>query len=246
MINFSGVGVEPDEIIQFLKKDIRLKEVCQNIFYQKIIAKAAQERGVTVTPEEIQAEGNRQRHEKRLEKASDTLAWLADQMITPDDWEQGIRDRLLYKKFAESLFGKEVEKFFAQNRLNFDQILLYQIVVTDGKLAQELFYQIEEREISFYQAAHIYDIDEKRRQQCGCEGKLFRWNLNPDIATVVFGAEVGEVIEPLKTELGYHLLMVEEFIPAQLTPERYQELLDGMFKEWLASELNYMLHSQSS
>lgn len=246
MINFSGVAIELDEIIQFLKKDIRLKEVCQNIFYQKIIAKAAQERGVTVSPEEIQGEGNRQRHEKRLEKASDTLAWLADQMITPDDWEQGIRDRLLYKKFAESLFAKEVEKFFAQNRLNFDQILLYQIIVTDGKLAQELFYQIEEREISFYQAAHIYDIDEKRRQQCGCEGKLFRWNLNPDIATVVFGAEVGAVIEPLKTDLGYHLLMVEEFIPAQLTPERYQELLDGMFKEWLASELNYMLHSQTS
>jgi hypothetical protein len=30
----------------------------------------------------------------------------------------------------------------------------------DRKLAQELFYQLEEQEISFYEAAHLYDIDE--------------------------------------------------------------------------------------
>lgn len=245
MINFSGISVEPDEIINFLKRDIRLKEVGQKILYQRIIERSAHERGVTVTPEEIQAEANRQRYEKRLEKASDTLAWLADQMVTPDEWEAGMRDRLLSQKLAEFLFAKEVEKFFAQNRLNFEQILFYQIIVSDGKLAQELFYQIEEREISFYQAAHIYDIDEKRRQNCGCEGKLFRWNLKPDIAAVIFGAKIGEVLEPLKTDLGYHLLMVEEFIPAELTPQRYQELLDKMFKEWLASELNYMIHNQT-
>jgi parvulin-like peptidyl-prolyl isomerase len=238
--------MEPDKIVGFLKRNMNLQEVSERILYQNIINQVAQERGVTVTPEEIQAEANHQRREKRLEKASDTLAWLADQMITPDDWEAGIRDRVLAKKLAECLFSKEVEKFFAQNRLDFDQILLYQIVLPDGKLAQELVYQLEEREISFYEAAHLYDIDERRRHQCGCEGKLFRWNLKPDIAAVVFGAKLAEVIGPLKTEQGYHLLMVEEFIPAQLTAQRYQDTLDRMFREWLASELNYMLHSKTA
>jgi hypothetical protein len=40
--------------------------------------------------------------------------------------------------------------------------------------------------------------------------------------------------------------MVEEFIPAELTPQRYQELLDSMFKEWLSSEIIYMIHSQTA
>ncbi|NEQ26674.1 MAG: peptidylprolyl isomerase [Microcoleus sp. SIO2G3] len=198
------------------------------------------------SPEEIQAEANRLRYEKRLEKAADTLAWLASEMISVEDWEAGICDRILAKKLAESLFSKEVEKVFAQNRLDFDQILLYQIVFSDAKLAQELFYQIEDREISFYEAAHLYDVDERRRQQCGYEGKLFRWNLKPDLATVVFSAKPGEVLGPLKTEQGHHLLMVEAFIPAQLTPQRYQDILDRMFKEWLISELNYMLHSKTA
>lgn len=47
---------------------------------------------------------------------------------------------------------------------------------------------------------------------------------------------------PLKTVQGYHLLRVEEFISAELTPQRYQELLDKMFQEWLDAELTYMLH----
>ncbi|MFB8789146.1 MAG: peptidylprolyl isomerase [Potamolinea sp.] len=246
MTNLLGASVELDEIVGFLKSHLQLKEVLQKISYQKIINQAAQERGLTVTSEEIQTEANRQRHEKRLEKASDTLAWLADQMISPEDWEKGIREQLLSKKLAEYLFAKEVEKFFAQNKITFDQLLIYQIIVADGSLAQEIFYEIEEQEISFYQAAHLYDIDEKRRQKFGFEGELYRWQFKPAVAAVVFSSPLGEVTTPLKTNQGYHLFMVEKFIPAELTPQKYQELLDGMFSDWLASELNYMLHNKSA
>jgi parvulin-like peptidyl-prolyl isomerase len=234
-ISISGASIEPDQVVSFLKNNIQLKDVCQRILYQRVIQKAAEERGITVTPEEIQADAERQRRELHLEKAADTLAWLADQLIAPDDWEAGIRAQLL-----------SIEKVFGQNRLDFDQVLLYQIIFSGDKLAQEIFYQLEEREISFYEAAHLYDIDEKRRNQCGCEGKLYRWNLKPDIAAAVFGAKLGQVIGPIKTPQGYHLMMVEEFVPAELTPERYQEILDRMFQEWLSAELVYMLHSQST
>jgi parvulin-like peptidyl-prolyl isomerase len=245
MLNITAVSMEPSEIVKHLKKGINIKEVSLNIWQQKIIDRAAQQRNLTVTPEEIQAEANRQRYEKRLEKSADTLAWLADQLISPDDWEAGIRDRLLYQKLAESLFAKEVEKFFAQNKLDFQQLVLYQILVPYEKLGQEIFYQIEEEEISFYEAAHFYDIDERRRLQCGYEGKLYRWSLKPELAAVVFSASPKQVVGPIKTELGYHLLMVEEFIAAALTPDIYKEIMDRMFKDWIASELNYMLHNQA-
>lgn len=245
MVAISKASIQPDEIVSFLKADIQIKEVSQKILHKKVIEKAARERGITLTPEEIQGECDRLRRDKRLEKAADTLAWLADQMISVEDLEAGISDRLLSEKLAKHLFDKDIEKIFAQNRLDFEQVLLYQIVVPYAKLAQELFYQIEEEEISFYQAAHLYDIDESRRHKCGFEGKLYRWNLKPEIAAAVFNAQPGEIVGPVKVEENYHLLMVEEFIPAKLTPEIHQELLDKMFKQWLASELNYMLHSQS-
>ena len=235
--------IEANEIIKLLRQDLQLKPFCQKVLQKKVIDKAAGERGLTVTPEEIQVVGDQLRREKRLEKAADTIAWLADQMVSVEDLEAGICDRLLAQKLAEHLFSKEVEKNFIHNKLQFDQIILYQIVVGNPQLAQELFYQIKEGEISFFDAAHLYDIDENRRHLCGCEGKVYRWGLKPDIAVAVFSAKPGEVIRPIETERGYNLFLVEKFIPAELTPERYQEILHNMFNEWLANEVNYLLYN---
>ena len=237
--------IEANEIIDSLRQELQLKQICQKNLQKKVIDKAAKERGLTVTPDEIQAEGDKLRREKRLERAADTIAWLAEQMISVEDLEAGICDRLLAKKLANFLFGKDVNKVFVQNKLQFDQIILYQIIVEDSKLAQELFYQIEEGEISFFDAAHFYDIDENRRHLCGCEGKVYRWGLKPDIAVAVFSAKPGKVIRPIQTDLGYHLFMVEKFLPAELTPERHEEILQNMFNEWLSSEVNYLLYNQS-
>ena len=243
MKDFSQPLIEASEIIELLRQELQLKTFTQKVLQKKVIEKAARERGLTVTPEEIQVVGDQLRREKRLEKAADTIAWLADQMISVEDLEAGICDRLLTQKLAEHLFSKEVEKIFVQNKLQFDQIIFYQIVVTKPQLAQELFYQIQEGEISFFDAAHLYDIDENRRHLCGCEGKVYRWGLKPDIAVAVFSAQPGEVIRPIQTDRGYHLCMVEKFLPAELTPQRYQEILHNLFNEWLSNEVNYLLYN---
>ncbi len=240
--NFCGVNIKPETIVDFLKQEMLLKEVCQKILHQQIIERVAQEKKISVTAEEIQAEADRIRREKRLEKASEAIAWLTDQMSTADEWEQGICAHLLSQKLAHHLFDKEVEKFFAHNRLDFDQFILYQIVVSNERLAKELFYQIVEEEISFYEASHLYELDEKRRNLCGYEGKVYRRSLKPDIAAAVFGAAEREIVGPLKTEQGYHLFMIQEFIEAELTPQKRQEIINSLFKEWLTSELNYLIH----
>jgi parvulin-like peptidyl-prolyl isomerase len=228
----------PETIVAFLKCNTQYKDICSSVLGQQIITQVATEKEIVVTPDEIQTEADTFRLQNRLEKTSDTLAWLSEQAITAEEWEDGIKNKLLGKKLAKYLFNKEVEKFFAQNRIHFDRVLLYQIVVNDESFAQELFYQIEEKEIDFYLAAHLYDIDGQRRQKFGYEGELERCNIHPDVAPIVFGAKIGEVIYPINREHGYHLLMVEEFIHAELTPQRYQMILDRLFQDWLDSELN--------
>jgi parvulin-like peptidyl-prolyl isomerase len=235
------IVVEAEEIVNFLKQEMSLKETRQNILYQRVIARVAQQRGITVSSLEIEKEATEQRRELRLEKAADTIAWLTDNMMAPHDWEVGIRNRLLAQKLAQDMFGKEVEKFFLQNRAEFEQVILYRLVVKDDKLAQELYYQIEEREVSFYTAAHNYDIDLNRRRLCGYEGQVYRWEIEADIASVVFHTSPQQLIGPLKINESYHLLWVEEHIPADLTHTRYKELLNHMFKQWLSSELSNML-----
>lgn len=241
MIEFKGKNIADKEVITYLQLNLQIKEICNHILYQEIIHKAAVQRNIQITPEEVQIEAEKLRYERRLIKASDTLAWLADNLISSEDWEAGIRNTLLRKKLAEHLFGKEVDKYFWENKLNYEQVLLYQIVLTSQNLAQEIYYRIEEGEISFYEAAHIYDVDETRRNRCGYEGKLYRWSFEPDIAAVIFNSQPKELLGPMTVNQSSCIFMVEDFIYAELTPERYEEILNKMFQEWLVAELNYML-----
>jgi parvulin-like peptidyl-prolyl isomerase len=242
MVSFSAMSLEPAIIIDFLKREVLIKDVCQKILFQQIIAEEAQKREIRVTAEETQREADQQRLALHLESAAATHAWLQEQLITPEAWEAGIHDRLLRQKLAFSMFGGEVDRYFAEHQLDFERVSLYRITVPYEQLAQELFYEIEETEISFYEAAHLYDIDERRRLQCGYEGALHRWSLKPEIAAAVFGARDGVVLGPMKGEQGYDLLMVEEFIAPELTDELRQQINGQMFAEWLNSELNYLLH----
>lgn len=242
MASSFNIQVIPETIVTFLKRELLFKEIYQKILYQQIVNRTVQERDITVTPEEIQVEADRQRYQRRLESAAATYAWLQEQLITPEDWEAGIRNHLYARKLAESLFAHDVERYFVEHRLDFEQISLYRITVPYHQLSQELLYQIEENEISFYEAAHLYDIDERRRLQCGYEGKLYRWSLDPDVTAAVFAARVGEVIGPMQSSQGYDLLMVEEFVAAELTAERRKEIIDRMFQEWLEGELNHLIY----
>ena len=245
VIDFHGITIKTEEIIEFLKRKMSLKQVCHQIVCEKIIEQAADLRSIVVTDEEIQTKADEIRHEKRLEKSSDTIAWLKDEMNTTDEWEIAIKKSLLSQKLAQKLFDREVEAYFNQNKLNFEQLVVYEIIVSNPIDAQEIFYQIEEEEISFYEAAHLHCIDEQHRYVCGYRGKINRWNCDPDIATTLFRDPIplGELLGPVKTEQGYHLFKVEEYIQAELTPERRQEIIDQLFQQWLSNEFNYALHS---
>lgn len=246
MVKFNNLNIDNSEINDYLRQKLKLKQICNEILYQRIITEAASSRGISVTDKEIETEANKIRCSLRLEKASDTLAWLEDNFLNPDGWETAITNHLLSQKLANHLFEAQVEPFFAQNKLDFDRFILYQLVVPYEKLAQELFYQVEEEEISFYQAVHLYDIDRQRRYVCGYEGEVHRWNYHPNITAAVFKTPVivGELIGPIKSELGYHLFKIEDYIPAELTPEVRQEIIDELFTGWLNSELNYLIHSE--
>jgi parvulin-like peptidyl-prolyl isomerase len=245
MASSSFRPITSESIVAYLKKNIGIRDTYRKILSQEIIDRAAREKGLSVKPEEIQKEADRVRRQKRLEKAAETFAWLTEEMISPDDWEAGIKDFVIRHKLAQTLFAEEAQKHFAQNRLDYEQVLLYQLVVPYERLAIELLYQIEEEEISFYEAAHLYDIDEKRRHQCGCEGKLFRWSLNPKISALIFSSPAGQVVGPVKTDLGYHLIKVEEIIQAELTPQIHQEIIDKLFESWLEGEINYRFYNQA-
>jgi parvulin-like peptidyl-prolyl isomerase len=234
----SKLYVTPDEILRFLRKTLRLKETHYEILCQKIIGQVAQEKNMTVSQEEVQSDINQMFAEISLEQVSDVLLWMKERLIRVDDLEAGVYDRLLRKKLADSLFFDVAERFFYENQADFDRVVLYQTIVPYERVIDDVIHQIIEQELSFYEAAHLYDIDERRRYQCGYEGIFYRSDLDSDIAEASFTASIHEIVGPIRTDKGYHLLLVEELIPAEFTDQRRQEIIHRMFQEWLSQELD--------
>ncbi len=229
--------ITDSNVVKYLKQQLRFKPIADAVLYQQVVEDLARASGIVVTEEELQAEADRQRHDRKLYRAADTIAWLAQEWIEPDDWEAGIYAQLLVDKVAETLFGDRVEEFFIERRRDFDRVAFYQIIVPYEKLARELYYQISEDEISFYEAAHLYDLDRDRRSRCGYEGEHHRYELMPALAAVAFNQPLGIAGQPFKTEIGHHLLLVADRQPAELTPDRRRELLRQLLHDRIDRDL---------
>jgi hypothetical protein len=230
------------QIVELLQERLTYRKICEDWIQAQILRSAASEHGVQVSEEDIQTEGDRQRHERRLERSSDTLAWLASEQVTPEQWEQGIKDQLLRSLMAEHLFAGDVERIFAENQLNYDRRTVYRLDVLERTFSQELFYQIEGREISFFEAVYTYGQTEEVRDRCGFEGLRHRWEFLNSQAQVIFEAQEHQVLAPLETETGFVLFWVGRIIPGVMTPEIRTKILNELLEEWLVEEQVRWIH----
>jgi len=247
MVNLQiTAGITAKEIINFLKQEQTLPEVIVKILSGKIVKEFAEQINPIITLEEIQDECHQFRTQHHLETSSDLIAWLVGRGLLYEEWEQIISDRLLAKKLAKHLFASQVEAYFMEHKSEFQEILLYQIIVPFERIATDLFYQIEEQELSFFEAAHLYDIDQRRRLSCGYSGWVSMAELDPELVEAILNGNVGEILPPVKTAAGYHLMLVEEVTQLDLTPEIQEKILDKLFENWLHLEVQYRLQKCQS
>jgi parvulin-like peptidyl-prolyl isomerase len=101
----------------------------------------------------------------------------------------------------------------------------------------ELFYAIAEGEISFPSVAHQYIQDTELRRTGGYRGTLSRKALSPEISAAVFAATPPQILRPIVTSKGSHLIWVEELIQPRLDEMLRLKFLSDLFAEWLKRQL---------
>jgi hypothetical protein len=230
------------QIVELLQERLSYRKICEDWIQAQILRSAALEHGVQVSEDAIQTEGDRQRHERRLERSSDTLAWLASEQVTPEQWEQGIKDQLLRSAMAEHLFAGDVDRIFAENQLNYDRRAVYRLEILERTFAQEVFYQIEGGEISFFEAVYAYGQTAEIRDRCGFEGLRHRWEFLHSQAQEIFEAQEHQVLAPIELETGFVLFWVGRVVPAVMTSEIRAKLLTELLDQWLAEEQIRWMH----
>jgi parvulin-like peptidyl-prolyl isomerase len=150
----------------------------------------------------------------------------------------GETDRLKQKVLTD-----KVEKYFYQNKLDFDRVALYEVVLQNKELATELYYAVREGEIKFHDVASKYIEDAELKRKGGYLGQIQRKDLNPELLSVFSTPNPPQVIKPITTAKGYHLLWIDEVIPVELTEEIRQELQGKLFMEFLREKANELMPS---
>jgi parvulin-like peptidyl-prolyl isomerase len=202
-----------------------------------ILANAAREQGIEVEPVELQQAADSFRVTNGLQSVEQTWLWLQKHGFSLDDFEELIYTSVVSSKLAQHLFAQQIEPFFIEHQLDYTQVVMYEIVLDDKDLALELFYAIAEREISFSEAAHQYVQDTELRRCGGYRGILHRSDLKPEISFAIFSTTPPQLLKPITTSGGIHLIMVEEFIQPQLDEKLRYEILWELFSQWLKLQL---------
>ena len=225
-----------EDVIQHIKLSCQIPGVVEAIAFQKMITKAAQEAGITVTAEELQQEGDRLRVAKKLVKAQDTWAWLKKHHLSLDDFEELAHSNVLSQKLAHHLFANKVEQFFYEHQLDYVAAVTYEVILEDRDLALELFYALQEGEITFQEIARQYIQQPELRRAGGYQGTRPRSDFRPDIAAAVFAASPPEILKPIVTPKGVHLIWVEEIIQPKLDEELRSAIQQQLFSGWLQQQ----------
>ncbi len=221
-----------EAILAYLSRSYKIAEIAADSEREALILAVCEQLGITITDDELQAAGNVFRLEHKLLGASETLAWLAQQRITVENWFQGIRGSLLTQKLKEYLFSEEVDSHYMNNRDDYRRIALSQILVRDLTEALKIAQALRVENASFCALALSHSKEKQSKENGGFAGIRFLAELLPEIAKVVVEAKEGDLIGPIQTKLGYHILRIEKWFPAELHQVR-QQVLESLFQIWL-------------
>lgn len=201
-----------------------------------LISQAAKREGVTASDEELQEAADEYRRWLGLHKASDTHEWLKQNRANVDDLEERIELAIYTEKLKQKVTDGRAAKYLADHRSSFDTATISQLVVRERGLAEELSKQITEQNADFHELARQHSIDARSRPAGGFIGVMKRRDLDPAIQSAVFAAKSGDIVGPVKGEMGYYLFKVENLHQGELTGDTRSEIEDMLFGEWLAEE----------
>ena len=231
------ITVTQEDILHQVKLSCKIPEIVEQIVTRKVIIAAVQEAGIEVTTEELQKAANQMRAMNKLKDAQATWAWLEKYGLSLDDFEEIIYITLLSQKLTTHLFQDRVEPYFYEHQLDYAGAIIYEIVLDDEDEAIELFYEIQEGEISFSEAAQQYIQDSELRGKGGYRGKVNRTEMKPEVSAAVFAANSSQLLKPILTSKGVHLILVEEIVQPELDNKLRNEIMLDLLSQWLKQQI---------
>ncbi len=221
-------------------------QILSRLVLAEILSDWADELGVTATDEEVAAEREQVVAQAGGQEAFDSQVEQAG--FTDEQVDELLSQRVLQLEIADEVGGGEVSDadvaaFYEENadsRFG-EKATIRHILVEDQQTARRLRRQLDNG-ADFAELAREHSTDPGSAEKGGDLGEYSRGQgLVPEFEQAAFDAEVGELVGPVRTEFGFHLIEVTDKAPPQTleeaTPEIRQELAQTQQGEQLEAAL---------
>ncbi len=233
---------------KLLTLDIRAQALNQ-VIREALYAQAAKERKIRVTKQQIndsftaqydQVLSSNSLTEDQLStilvQQGQTLASFKDSLRA--QVEVQLRDTALQNQIVGVInpTDDELEQYFEANISNYDtaeSIRASHILVSDEATAQDIYNQLMAG-ADFATLARQYSQDTGTRDNGGDLGWFSRGDMVQEFEDAAFALDVGQISEPVKTQYGYHIIMVTDRMAAS-TPT-LDDVKDQVRNDYISQE----------
>ena len=123
-----------------------------------------------------------------------------------------LANRALQKDLTSKVTDKAAKKFYENNKARFstDEVHAQHILVTTEAEAKEILKKAKEPNADFMKLAEENSKDPSAKNNRGDLGFFTRDAMVGPFTDAAFGASAGEIVGPVKTSYGYHIIKVVE------------------------------------
>ena len=215
-------------IIQINETQIRLSYIAKSMraankdrlhdpFMQRgLVFQIAQREKIKISQNELQKRIDQWRYKNRLESVEDTEKYLSQRNISFADMAREIEYQMLEERLKAQITTEQIQAHFASQKLTSELREICWILVNERDSAEEIAMQIKDGGRDFHTLARQYSLDGRTRPASGYLGRQSRRDLPADVAPLLFAAEVGTIIGPIKVETGYALYYIQQHCLAVL------------------------------
>lgn len=213
----NGQAISRADLDHRLESSPAAKQVLSQLVQQAMIDQYARDKKIDVTQDDIKKKEDDVKSKMQpgqFEQAVKTQG-LTDADLSQIFRQQIILDRAVAPQIHVS--DADVKAYFDKNHAAFDkpaQVRARHIVVADQKTANDVLAKLKAPNADWTAIAKQYSTDPGTKEKGGELGFFGKGQMVPQFDSVAFSAKIGQVVGPVKSPFGFHIIQVEERKPA--------------------------------
>ncbi|MGB8954683.1 MAG: peptidylprolyl isomerase [Tumebacillaceae bacterium] len=232
-----------------LEKTQGAKDNMHKLIDDIVIQHQAKALSIDVTDKEVQSELDSFVKDKFNNDKAQLETALKDYNMTIDDLKNDIRVGLLGQKIATkdvTISDQEVKDYYDKNKETMgeqEQLKARHILVKDEAKANELFAKLKANPNDFEKLAKENSEDPGSKDKGGLLEPFGKGVMVPEFEQAAFAAKVNELVGPVKSEFGYHIIQVMEHKEAKVpTLDEVKEKVTKTLKEQKAKPMEELMN----